>query len=126
MLMGAIVAFMALCSTLNAQQTTTFRPEGSDGVDAVSYERAKLQFIQDNPEYFMGNQAAVVSKAAPAADYDARKMAAQTKSDQQNKARNTAMAEAGLLSVDRNQLNERERSKYDAKQAEIDAQFPKD
>lgn len=124
--MGATVAFMALCSSVNAQQTTTFYPQGSDGVDAVSYERAKLQFIQDNPEYFIGNQSAVASRVATTTDYDARKEAAHAKSEQQTKARNTAMAEAGLLNVDRNQLNERERSKYDAKQAEIDANFPKD
>lgn len=124
--MGAIVAFMALCNTLNAQQTTTFRPQGSDGVDAASYERAKLQFIQDNPELFIGNQAAVARQALPATDYDARKTALQAKSETQTKARTTAMAEAGLLSVDRNQLDARERGKYDAKMAEINAQYPKD
>lgn len=125
MLMGAIVAFMALCNTLNAQQSTTFRPQGSDGVDPATYEREKLKFIQDNPEMFIGNTA-VVQRAAQATTYDARKEAASTRQAGQDKARTTAMAEAGLLSVDRNQLNERERSKYDAKMAEINAQFPKD
>lgn len=125
--MGATVAFMAMCNTLNAQQATTFRPHGSDGVDPIAYESAKLQFIQEHPELFIGNTAAVQRSATPpAATYDARKEALRTQKASTDKARTTALAEAGLLSVDRNQLNERERSKYDAKMAEIDAQYPKD
>lgn len=127
MLMGAIVAFMALCNTLNAQQSTVFRPNGSDGVDPIAYESAKLQFIQEHPEFFIGNTAAVQRSAMQsAATHDARKEALSARQASSDKARTTAMAEAGLLSVDRNQLNERERSKYDAKKAEIDAQYPKD
>jgi hypothetical protein len=129
MLMGAIVAFMALCGTANAQQSTVFRPAGSDGTDVASYELAKQQFIHEHPEMFIGQTATVKAAAtAKSADfgYDAQKEAAGLAKASQHKARITAMDQAGLLSVDRNQLNERERGKYDAKVAEIDAQFPKD